>query len=84
MKSDYPCHQRPHAEWCDHAGPGGFMGHTCYHATPIEKAMAAQASSTRSTDFSIWKRGTLEQLCREAMDKVHELTARVKELESRS
>lgn len=26
----YPCRQKPQAEWCDHAGPGGFMGHTCH------------------------------------------------------
>lgn len=25
----YPCHSRPEREWCDHSGPGGFMGHTC-------------------------------------------------------
>lgn len=27
--TDYPCHSRPQREWCDHDGPGGFMGHTC-------------------------------------------------------
>lgn len=25
-----PCHSRPHRQWCDWDGPGGFMGHTCY------------------------------------------------------
>jgi NTP pyrophosphatase (non-canonical NTP hydrolase) len=25
-----PCHAKPRAEWCDHSGGGGFMGHTCY------------------------------------------------------
>lgn len=24
-----PCHSRPQEQRCDHAGPGGFMGHTC-------------------------------------------------------
>lgn len=26
---DYPCHKLPSEKWCDHSGPGGFMGHTC-------------------------------------------------------
>lgn len=25
----YPCRQRPKPQQCDHAGRGGFMGHTC-------------------------------------------------------
>ena len=29
MQLDYPCHAKPRAQWCDHDGPGGFMGHTC-------------------------------------------------------
>lgn len=23
------CHSKPRRQWCDHSGPGGFMGHTC-------------------------------------------------------
>ena len=26
---NYPCHQKPKKDWCDHKGPGDFMGHTC-------------------------------------------------------
>ncbi len=33
-----------------------------------------------ATDFSIWSRATLETLCREAMDKVHELQAKLDKL----
>ena len=29
----HPCHSRPKEQWCDHAGPGGFMGHTCKPTT---------------------------------------------------
>ena len=28
-----PCHAKPREQWCDHSGPGGFMGHTCYPKT---------------------------------------------------
>lgn len=28
-ETDWPCHSRSQKDWCDHAGPGGFMGHTC-------------------------------------------------------
>ena len=34
VKPEYPCHAKPQAEWCDHAGPGGFMGHTCHLVPP--------------------------------------------------
>lgn len=27
------CHAKPRSQWCDHAGPGGFMGHTCAKRT---------------------------------------------------
>lgn len=27
---EYPCHKLPKEQWCDHAGRGGFMGHTCF------------------------------------------------------
>lgn len=48
-----------------------------------KKACAESALDNyrRATDFSVWRRDTLEQLCREAVDKVHELTARIAELE---
>lgn len=26
---EYPCRKLPKEQWCDHSGPGGFMGHTC-------------------------------------------------------
>lgn len=26
---EHPCHKKPRSQWCDHSGPGGFMGHTC-------------------------------------------------------
>ena len=26
---NYPCHQKPKKDWCDHKGLGDFMGHTC-------------------------------------------------------
>lgn len=29
VKRVYPCHSKPRTDWCDHSGPGGFMGHTC-------------------------------------------------------
>lgn len=29
-KPEPPCHDKPREQWCDHAGPGGFMGHTCW------------------------------------------------------
>lgn len=29
MEKFWPCHMKPKKEWCDHDGPGGFMGHTC-------------------------------------------------------
>lgn len=25
----WPCHSLPRDQWCDHSGPGDFMGHTC-------------------------------------------------------
>ena len=28
-RTEYPCHSLPKEQWCDHAGRGGFMGHTC-------------------------------------------------------
>lgn len=31
----WPCRSRPQAEWCDHSGAGGFMGHTCDVRPPI-------------------------------------------------
>ena len=33
----HPCHQLPIKDWCDYAGPGGFMGHTC-RSKSIDKA----------------------------------------------
>jgi hypothetical protein len=30
MPERFPwCHLKPKRKWCDHSGPGGFMGHTC-------------------------------------------------------
>lgn len=29
-KIDWPCRSLPQHQWCDHAGIGGFMGHTCH------------------------------------------------------
>ena len=29
MAETLPCASKPPGERCDHAGPGGFMGHTC-------------------------------------------------------
>lgn len=40
----------------------------------------AQVQPKPATDFSIWSRATLETLCREAMDKVHELQAKLDKL----
>ncbi len=28
-RTEYPCHSLPKEQRCDHAGRGGFMGHTC-------------------------------------------------------
>lgn len=39
-----------------------------------------QVQPKPATDFSIWSRATLETLCREAMDKVHELQAKLDKL----
>jgi hypothetical protein len=38
----HPCHLLPKAERCDHAGRGGFMGHTCEQRaeTIIRRALA--------------------------------------------
>ncbi len=33
---NYPCHliwPKDYSKWCDHSGPGGFMGHTCERRT---------------------------------------------------
>lgn len=38
---DFPCHSKPKAQWCDHSGPGGFMGHTC-QGEPIDTAMTME------------------------------------------
>lgn len=29
MTTDFPCHKKPHEEWCDRNGQADFMGHTC-------------------------------------------------------
>lgn len=34
--TDYPCHSLQRAQWCDHSGPGGFMGHTCNTPRPLD------------------------------------------------
>ena len=36
-ENDYSCHKLPKEQWCDHAGPGGFMGHTCIKPPPKKK-----------------------------------------------
>lgn len=28
-KDSQSCHEKAQTEWCDHSGPGDFMGHTC-------------------------------------------------------
>lgn len=35
MSGTAHCHANPdRSKWCDHAGPGGFMGHTCRAPVP--------------------------------------------------
>lgn len=36
-KTEYPCHKLPKENWCDHSGPGGFMGHTCIKKKSVEQ-----------------------------------------------
>lgn len=51
--TDYPCRALPREQQCDHAGPGGFMGHTCFKPAvaagadpgPIEEAYRAKMSA---------------------------------------
>lgn len=30
QEAAWPCRSKPRDQWCDHSGPGGFMGHTCF------------------------------------------------------
>lgn len=32
----WPCHRKPRKEWCDRAGKGDFMGHTCVPAPAVD------------------------------------------------
>lgn len=34
---EFPCHKLPKEQWCDHSGPGGFMGHTCMKPKETEQ-----------------------------------------------
>jgi hypothetical protein len=46
MTSDeWPCHELPRDQWCDHSGAGGFMGHTCVKApTDARKTLIGVAA----------------------------------------
>lgn len=48
----WPCHRKPRKEWCDHAGAGGFMGHTCVAPlpTPVPMLLWCPTCSTRHID----------------------------------
>lgn len=47
----YPCHKLPKEQWCDHHGPGGFMGHTC-----IPKPSCIQKPSVKAHRKRITKK----------------------------
>lgn len=60
---DYPCHKLPKDQWCDHAGRGGFMGHTCVptHNKPklfLPIGMIGTSKSTWARQFILTNSNT--------------------------
>lgn len=58
MRMRYPCHKLPKKQWCDHDGPGGFMGHTCTKQNLTERNLVGGCRS-EITDKEVVKSVTL-------------------------
>ena len=59
MGKEYPCHKLPKSQWCDHNGPGGFMGHTCIEQKPPTEQNYVGECRAELTDKEIKKCLTL-------------------------